>query len=55
MEMTRGFFNGHQIVEHVQAGRRWFTVDERDYPRFDTCADAAEWIDTHLAKKPKSA
>ena len=47
--MTRGFFNGHQIREHREVGRRWFTVDDRDFPRFDTCAEAAAWISTHLA------
>ena len=55
---TKGFFNGHRIVRHAKAGTAWFTVDDRDYPRFDSCAEAAEWIDKHLAKdktEPKSA
>jgi len=47
--MTRGFFNGHQISEHMSSGRRWFTVDDRDFPRFDTCAEAADWIRAHLS------
>ncbi len=52
--MTRAFFNGHHINEHAESGRRWFTVDDRDFPRFDTCAEAASWIDTHLAKSSAS-
>ena len=55
---TQGFFNGHRIVRHAKAGAAWFPVDDRDYPRFDSCAEAAEWIDKHLAKdktEPKSA
>ncbi len=54
---TKGFFNGHRIVRHAKAGTTWFTVDEREDPRFDSCAEAAEWIDEHLAKdkpEPKS-
>ena len=47
---TKGFFNGHRIVRRADAGRTWFTVDDRDHPRFDSCADAARWIDKHLAK-----
>lgn len=53
--MTRAFFNGHVITEHMRHGDRWFTVDERDHPRFHSCAEAAAWIDAHLAARPKSA
>ena len=45
-------------IAFALASEGTITVDDRDYPRFDSCAEAAEWIDKHLAKdkpEPKSA